>query len=64
MICTLTDTNIKPHYHPARSGDIYASVASVDYARSLLGFELDYPFEAGLELTYEWFRQQQDIKDS
>jgi UDP-glucose 4-epimerase len=60
IICTLSDINIKPQYQPLRPGDIYASAGSVDYARSLLGFEIDFPFETGLELTYQWYREQQN----
>lgn len=60
IICTLSDINIKPQYQPLRPGDIYASAGSIDYARSLLGFEIDYPFETGLELTYQWYREQQN----
>ena len=60
LICTLSDINIKPQYQPLRPGDIYASAGSVDYARSLLGFEIDFPFETGLELTYQWYREQQN----
>jgi len=59
MICTLSHISIEPQYQPLRPGDIYASVASVDYAGSLMGFEIDYPFESGLELTYQWYREQQ-----
>jgi UDP-glucose 4-epimerase len=58
MICTLVGSTIKPRYQPARPGDIYASVASAACAEKLLGFKVDYPFEKGLALTYQWYRQQ------
>ncbi|MGD8762024.1 MAG: SDR family oxidoreductase [Desulfobacteraceae bacterium] len=63
MICTLAGSAIKPRYQPARPGDIYASVASAAWAEKLLGFKVDYPFEKGLALTYEWYRQQQKAED-
>ena len=63
MICTLAGSTIKPRYQPARPGDIYASVASIEHAEKKLGFKVDYPFEKGLALTYQWYLQQQSIKD-
>jgi UDP-glucose 4-epimerase len=60
MICSLSGITVTPQYQPKRPGDIYASVACVDYAKSLLGFEIGYPFETGLELTYQWYHQQQN----
>ena len=59
MICSLSGSTLKPQYQPARSGDIYASVASIEYANSLLNFEIDFPFEQGLELTYRWYQNSQ-----
>jgi nucleoside-diphosphate-sugar epimerase len=59
MICSLSGSTLKPQYQPARSGDIYASVASIEYAKSLVNFEIDFPFEQGLELTYRWYQNSQ-----
>jgi len=59
MICSLNGLTIKPQYQPSRPGDIYASVANVECAKSFLGFEHDYPFEKGLERTYAWYKQRQ-----
>lgn len=59
MICILAGSTIKPLYQPSRPGDIYASVAGVAYAKKLLGFKIDYPFEKGLALTYRWYQKQQ-----
>jgi len=57
MICQVADLNIKPEYAPSRAGDIRESVANISYARSELGFEPEYLFEKGLELTFEWYRK-------
>jgi UDP-N-acetylglucosamine 4-epimerase len=59
MVCEFSGVTRKPEYQPARPGDIYASVADIDYARKLLGFEIDYPFEKGLERTYQWYQGAQ-----
>ena len=58
MICALTGATIKPRYQPARPGDTYASVASAGRAKKRLGFKIEYPFEKGLALTYQWYLQQ------
>jgi len=57
MICALSDFSLKPQYRPARSGDIYASLAKVEHARALLDFNAEYPFDRGLELTYRWYQE-------
>ena len=41
---------------PPRAGDIRRSVARVDRARELLGFEASTPLREGLALTVEWMR--------
>ena len=63
MICTLSGNSRQPQYKPARSGDIYASVANINHAKSLLGFEIDYPFAKGLELTYRWYLNEHKAED-
>ena len=63
MICNLTGSAINPRYQAARPGDIYASVAGTGRAQKRLGFEIKYPFEKGLALTYQWYRRQQRADD-
>jgi nucleoside-diphosphate-sugar epimerase len=60
MICALSDLKVEAQYQPARPGDIYASVASVEHAKLLLGFEHDYSFDKGLMLTFEWYKQRRN----
>ncbi|MBI6063030.1 SDR family oxidoreductase [Clostridium perfringens] len=55
-ICTLLDKNIEPNYGPDRVGDIKHSNASIDKARELMGYEPEYSFERGIELTIEWYK--------
>ena len=54
-ISQLTGNNIEPKYEPARSGDIRESVANIDRAKKTLGFEPDYSFEKGLEITFNYY---------
>ncbi|MBU4185872.1 MAG: SDR family oxidoreductase [Desulfobacteraceae bacterium] len=56
MICLLSGLNIKPEYAPPRPGDIIESVASIEQAKSALGFKPDYSFEKGLEITFKWYK--------
>ncbi|MBW2411116.1 MAG: SDR family oxidoreductase [Deltaproteobacteria bacterium] len=63
MICALSGSTHRPQHEPSRSGDIYASVADISHAKSLLGFEIDYPFGRGLELTYRWYLSEQKAED-
>jgi len=57
MICQMADLDIKPEYAPPRAGDIRESLANISYARAALGFEPEYLFKKGLEITFEWYRK-------
>jgi nucleoside-diphosphate-sugar epimerase len=54
-ISQLAGHNIEPKYEQARAGDIRESVANIDQARKVLGFEPDYLFEKGLKETFEYY---------
>lgn len=56
MISLFSGLKIEPEYIPSRLGDILESVASIEQARSALGFEPDYLFEKGLEITFKWYK--------
>ena len=58
MIRGFDGLEIEAEYAPARSGDIVHSVANADRAKSDLDFEAQTPFEKGLELTYQWYKQE------
>ena len=58
-ICALAGQSIDPEYAPKRPGDIVKSLAGDKAAKAILGFETEVPFEKGLELTFEWYRNQQ-----
>jgi len=55
MISQLAGSTIKPEYKPPRSGDILESVANIDSAKKILGFEPEYSFEKGLEITFNYY---------
>lgn len=50
--------NQKPIYQEFRPGDVRHSLADINKARRLLGYEPEYPIERGLELAMDWYRAQ------
>jgi len=58
LITGRLNPNLKPVYEAPRPGDIKESYADTSRARDLLGFEPDFDFLKGLELTIEWYRKQ------
>lgn len=46
---------IKPVYGPARKGDVLHSLASIDKARKLLGYEPEYSLQTGLKQAIGWY---------
>lgn len=56
MISLFSGLKVEPEYTPMRPGDILESVASIEQAKSALGFEPDYLFEKGLEITFKWYK--------
>jgi nucleoside-diphosphate-sugar epimerase len=55
MISKLAGIDIQPEYKSPRTGDILESVADIDHAGKVLGFEPDYSFEKGLEITFNYY---------
>ena len=47
---------IEPSYVPARTGDVKHSLASIDAARKVLGYEPRVTLASGLEKTVAWYR--------
>jgi nucleoside-diphosphate-sugar epimerase len=54
-ISRLAGHNFKPKYEQGRPGDIRESVANIDRAQKVLGFEPEYSFEKGLKETFNWY---------
>jgi len=55
QISRLTGFEIEPEYKPPRAGDILESVADIGFAKKVLGFEPEYSFEKGLEITFNYY---------
>ena len=48
--------DLKANYHPTRAGDVRDSLASIDAARALLGFEPKVRVAEGLARTFAAFK--------
>jgi UDP-N-acetylglucosamine/UDP-N-acetyl-alpha-D-glucosaminouronate 4-epimerase len=56
-LCQLLNKNIKPIHGPDRLGDIKHSNADISKAAKLLNYTPSYSFEAGIELTIDWYKE-------
>jgi len=61
MTCDLCSLNIKPEYKPPRDGDIVESVSSIDHVKTVLGFNPEYSFKKGLEVTFDWYKGKNSL---
>lgn len=57
IICSNLGIDISPIYAPARTGDIQHSLASIEKASLLLGYEPTIKMKAGLKETIEWAKE-------
>lgn len=48
-------SSIEPQYAQARKGDVRDSLASIDKARSIIGYEPAYNIDSGLGKTVDWY---------
>ncbi len=54
-------TDLKPIFGPERKGDVKHSLASIEKAQTLLGYQPLIGIGEGLQKTYAWYRQHADI---
>ena len=50
-------SELEPVYGPPRPGDVKHSMASIDRIRREMGYEIEVPFEEGVERTVQWYQQ-------
>jgi len=55
MINEILGKNIEPKFEKDRAGDVKHSLAGIDKAKGLLGYEVRVDFKEGLERTVEYF---------
>jgi UDP-N-acetylglucosamine 4-epimerase len=51
-------SDLAPKYGPDRKGDVKHSLAQIDKAASLLGYQPPVSVHEGLKITFEWYRQR------
>ena len=56
VIKELSGSAFEPSMSPKREGDILRSVASIEKAKKMLGYEPKYSIKEGLEKTMEWMK--------
>jgi len=49
--------NVQPVYAPPRAGDVKHSLADIQKARQLIGYQPVISFEKGLQKTIDWYRR-------
>ena len=57
-ISTRVGATVQPQYEPTRAGDVRDSLASLERAETLLGYQPVMDFEAGLNETIDYFAPQ------
>jgi nucleoside-diphosphate-sugar epimerase len=50
--------DIAPQYREARTGDVRHSLASIERARDLIGYEPRVDWREGLARTLAWYRER------
>ena len=51
--------NLQPIYAEPRVGDIKDSLASIEKAKAILGYEPEILVKKGIEITTQWFYNKQ-----
>ena len=60
-ITGLLGTDIKPKYRDFRAGDVKHSLASIDKARDLIGYEPRVSVKEGLKASVDWYRHSHSV---
>jgi nucleoside-diphosphate-sugar epimerase len=57
-MASILGVEVEPRLEPPREGDVRDSLASIERARALLGYEPRLRWREGLERTLEWYRSR------
>lgn len=55
-IASAADTDVKPTFGPPRAGDIPHSLASIEKAKKLFGYDPQFRLRDGIKITFDWFK--------
>ena len=56
-IASAAGTEIQPTFGPPRAGDISHSLASIEKAKNLFGYNPQYRLSEGIKITFDWFKK-------
>ncbi len=59
-IKNVAGSNLQPNFAPTRQGDIAHSLASIDKAKTLLGYNPSTSVADGLKIAYQWYVANQE----
>jgi UDP-N-acetylglucosamine 4-epimerase len=54
-IAAAAGTEVQPEFGPPRAGDIPHSLASIEKARALFGYDPQFRLREGIKITFDWF---------
>jgi UDP-glucose 4-epimerase len=57
MINQSVGKTVRPAYQPTRAGDVKHSLASIELAKKVIGYEPVISFQDGLQRAIEWYRE-------
>lgn len=57
-IASAAGTDVQPTFGPPRAGDIPHSLASIDKAKSLFGYDPQFRLRDGIKITFDWFKEE------
>ena len=60
LLNSILGTELSPRFEHGRRGDAKHSLADIDRARTLIGFQPEVSFDEGLARTVAWFRERQE----
>jgi UDP-N-acetylglucosamine 4-epimerase len=55
-IAAAAGTDVQPVFGPQRAGDIPHSLASIEKAKGLFGYDSQFRLREGIAITYDWFK--------
>lgn len=56
-IKSIAQSNLAPHFGPFRKGDIPHSLANIDKAKNLLGYNPHISVRDGLQIAFDWYKE-------
>ena len=56
-IAAASGTDVQPVFGPPRAGDIPHSLASIEKAKGLFGYDPQFRLREGIKITFDWFKK-------